>query len=130
MPPNSPMVPKTTQGKVLPSMNSRILVISSNRPPRKTIGPLCLLLRLTQIVVLTGCLLHECHPVSTGTPPSHQTTRNWSCSNNKSTESSEIGETVRQVFGAHPVADEAQFQILTTVSDFQLAWQVQADGGS
>ena len=33
-------MPNTTQGKVFPMMNSRILVISNKRPPRKTIGPL------------------------------------------------------------------------------------------
>lgn len=33
-------MPNTTQGNVFPMMNSRILVISNNRPPRKMIGPL------------------------------------------------------------------------------------------
>jgi hypothetical protein len=37
---NIPIVPKTTQGKVFPRMNSRILVMSRRRPPRKTMGPL------------------------------------------------------------------------------------------
>jgi len=35
-----PIVPNTTQGKVFPMMNSRILVMSNKRPPRKTIGPM------------------------------------------------------------------------------------------
>lgn len=127
---NLPMVPKTTQGKVLPSINSRILVISSNKPPRKTIGPLFPVLRLTVMVMLTECLLHESHPVSTGASPGHQTTRNWSRSNYKSTESSEMSKTVRPVSTVWPIADEAHFQILTVVSGFQLAWQDQADDGS
>lgn len=37
---NIPIVPNTTQGKVFPMMNSRILVMSNKRPPRKMIGPL------------------------------------------------------------------------------------------
>lgn len=36
-----PMVPNTTQGKVFPRMNSRMLVMSNKSPPRKMIGPLC-----------------------------------------------------------------------------------------
>jgi hypothetical protein len=39
-PVNAPMVPKTTQGKVFPRINSRMLVMSSRSPPRKIIGPL------------------------------------------------------------------------------------------
>lgn len=35
-----PIVPNTTQGNVFPIMNSRILVMSNKRPPRKMIGPL------------------------------------------------------------------------------------------
>jgi hypothetical protein len=35
-----PIVPKTTQGKVLPRINSRILVRTRSPPPRKIIGPL------------------------------------------------------------------------------------------
>jgi hypothetical protein len=34
-----PIVPKTTQGKVLPRINSRILVRTRSPPPRKIIGP-------------------------------------------------------------------------------------------
>jgi hypothetical protein len=37
---NEPIVPKTTHGKVLPRINSRILVRTSSPPPRKIIGPL------------------------------------------------------------------------------------------
>lgn len=37
---NPPMVPNTTHGNVLPKMNSRILVMSSRSPPRKTMGPM------------------------------------------------------------------------------------------
>jgi hypothetical protein len=37
--PNEPIVPKTTHGKVLPRINSRILVKTSSPPPRKIIGP-------------------------------------------------------------------------------------------
>lgn len=37
---DEPIVPNTTQGKVLPRMNSRILVKTSSPPPRKIIGPL------------------------------------------------------------------------------------------
>jgi hypothetical protein len=37
-------VPNTTQGKVFPIMNSRILVMSNKSPPRKMIGPLLTIL--------------------------------------------------------------------------------------
>lgn len=117
---NSPMVPKTTQGKVLPRMNSRILVIRSNKPPRKTMGPLFSLLRLTAIVMLAGFLLHECHPISTGASPSHQTARNWSCSNNKSTESSEIGKTIRLISAVHCVAYSQWRRVSNSLGKFRL----------
>lgn len=46
----SPIVPKTTHGNVFPIMNSRILVISSKRPPRKMMGPLDWLFKCLTVI--------------------------------------------------------------------------------
>ena len=65
-----PIVPNTTQGNVFPIMNSRTLVMSNKRPPRKMIGPL--FSPLNEAPSLSILVSHESNPVPTSASPGHQ----------------------------------------------------------
>lgn len=90
-------MPKTTQGNVLPSMNSRMLVMSNNKPPRKMMGPLISMVKLSLIMRLEWTL-RERNAIPTGASPGHQTARNRGCGNNKATEASNIEEAIVSQF--------------------------------
>ena len=78
-------------------MNSRTLVMSNSKPPRKMMGPLISMVKMPLTVRLEW-FLHERNAIPTGASPGHQTARSRGCGKNKTTKGSNIEEAIVSPF--------------------------------